>query len=164
MRSTGEVMGISKDFANSYAKSQVAAFNDLPESGVIFISLKERDKKFAKKIAAEYSKLGFKLMATSGTCKEIEQAGFECEFVYKISEGRPNVEDKLKNGEINLVINTSDEKSVKEDTKKIRANIIRFKTPYFTNLRAALAGAKSIKAIQNKSYLEVKSLQEWLKG
>ncbi|MCH5336306.1 MAG: carbamoyl-phosphate synthase large subunit [Campylobacter sp.] len=163
MRSTGEVMGISKDFSNSYAKAQISSFNKLPQNGTIFISLKEKDKKFAKKIAAEYTKLGFKLMATSGTCKEILENGFECELVYKISEGRPNVEDKLKNGEIQLVINTSDENSFKGDTKKIRENIIRFKIPYFTNLRAAFAGAKSIKAIQNESHFEIKSLQEYLR-
>ncbi|TKX30136.1 carbamoyl phosphate synthase large subunit [Campylobacter sp. MIT 12-5580] len=163
MRSTGEVMGISKDFANSYAKSQISAFNHLPKKGNVFISLKEGDKKYAKNLAKAYSDLGFKLIATAGTCKEIQNAGFECELVYKISEGRPNVEDKLKNNEIALVINTSDEHSFKDDTKKIRANIIRFKIPYFTNLRGALAGAKSIKAVQNESYLEVKSLQDYLK-
>lgn len=163
MHSTGEVMGISKDFANSYAKSQLAAFNVLPEKGKVFISLKNSDKKQAKKLAQEYSKLGFTLLATSGTCAEIQNAGFECELVYKISEGRPNVEDKLKNGEIQLVINSSDEKSFKSDTKKIRENIIRFKIPYFTNLRAAFAGAKSIKAMQDETYEEIKSLQEWLK-
>lgn len=162
MRSTGEVMGISKDFANSFAKAQISSFNKLPHSGTIFVSLKEKDKKFAKKIAAEYIKLGFKLMATSGTCKEILENGFECELVYKISEGRPNVEDKLKNGEIQLVINTSDENSFKGDTKKIRENIIRFKIPYFTNLRAAFAGAKSIKVMQDQTHFEIKSLQEWL--
>ena len=163
MHSTGEVMGMSKDFANSYAKSQLAAFNVLPEKGKVFISLKNSDKKQAKKLAQEYSKLGFTLLATSGTCAEIQNAGFECELVYKISEGRPNVEDKLKNGEIQLVINSSDEKSFKSDTKKIRENIIRFKIPYFTNLRAAFAGAKSIKAMQDETYEEIKSLQEWLK-
>ncbi|EFS4223005.1 ATP-grasp domain-containing protein, partial [Campylobacter upsaliensis] len=163
MRSTGEVMGISKDFTKAYAKSQICAFNPLPKSGVVFISLKEKDKKFAAKIAKEYLHLGFSLLATSGTCKKIKEAGYACELVYKISEGRPNVEDRLKNGEIHLVINTSDTHSFAGDTKKIRENILRFKIPYFTNLRSALAGAKSIKAMQDKSYLEVKSLQEWLR-
>lgn len=163
MRSTGEVMGIGKDFANAFAKSQIAAFNDLPKQGAVFISLKDSDKTQAKSIAGAYLKLGFKLIATGGTCKAIRESGFECEQIYKISEGRPNVEDKLKNGEIQLVINTSDERSVKDDTKKIRANIIRFKIPYFTNLRAASAGVKAIQAIQDESYLEVKSLQEWFK-
>ncbi|MBS4276052.1 carbamoyl-phosphate synthase large subunit [Campylobacter vulpis] len=164
MRSTGEVMGISKDFNKAYAKSQICAFNPLPKNGVVFISLKEKDKKFAAKIAKAYTQLGFSLLATSGTCKKIKEAGYACELVYKISEGRPNVEDRLKNGEIHLVINTSDSHSFVGDTKKIRENILRFKIPYFTNLRSAFAGAKSIKAMQDKSYLEVKSLQEWLRG
>ena len=164
MRSTGEVMGIGKDFANAFAKSQISAFNTLPEKGSIFISLKERDKSFAPELAKAYAALGYKLIATSGTCRQIREAGFECEQVYKISEGRPNVEDALKNGEISLVINTSDEKSFKGDTKKIRANILRFKLPYFTNVRAALAGAKALKAVQNKSYLSLKSLQSYLGG
>ncbi|MCH3700097.1 carbamoyl-phosphate synthase large subunit [Campylobacter lari] len=164
MRSTGEVMGLSKDFENSYAKSQLASSNFLPESGNVFLSLREQDKKYAVDLANEYIKLGFKIIATSGTYKILQEAGLECEFVHKISEGRPNVEDKLKNSQIQLAINTSDEHSFKGDTKKIRANILRFKTPYFTNLRAAYAGAKAIKAIQNKSCLEVKSLQEYLKA
>lgn len=163
MRSTGEVMGIGKDFANAYAKSQISAFNDLPKQGAVFISLKDSDKAQAQKIASDYVKLGFKLIATGGTCKAIREGGFECEQIYKISEGRPNVEDLLKNGEIQLVINTSDENSSKDDTKKIRANIIRFKIPYFTNLRGASAGAKAIQAVQDESYLQIKSLQEWLR-
>ncbi len=162
MRSTGEVMGIGKDFANAFAKSQISAFNDLPKGGAVFVSLKDSDKIHAKSIASAYVGLGFKLIATGGTCKAVREAGFECEQIYKISEGRPNVEDSLKNGEIQLVINTSDESSNKDDTRKIRANILRFKIPYFTNLRAANAGARAIKAMQEGSYLEVKSLQKWL--
>lgn len=163
MRSTGEVMGIGKDFANAFAKSQISAFNDLPKGGAVFISLKDLDKSEAKNLAKSYSKLGFKLIATGGTCRAIKEAGFECEQIYKISEGRPNVEDKLKNGEIQLVINTSDERSSKDDTRKIRANILRFKIPYFTNLRAANAGAKAIKAMQDESYLGVRSVQSYFK-
>ncbi|MCR6572614.1 carbamoyl-phosphate synthase large subunit [Campylobacter insulaenigrae] len=164
MRSTGEVMGLSENFANSYAKSQLASSNFLPKSGNVFLSLREKDKKYAVDLANEYIRLGFKIIATSGTYKILQEAKIECEFVHKISEGRPNVEDKIKNAEIHLAINTSDEHSFKGDTKKIRANILRFKTPYFTNLRAAYAGVKAIKAMQNKSYLEIKSLQEYLKG
>ena len=135
----------------------------MPKQGAVFISLKDSDKAQAQKIASDYVKLGFKLIATGGTCKAIREGGFECEQIYKISEGRPNVEDLLKNGEIQLVINTSDENSSKDDTKKIRANIIRFKIPYFTNLRGASAGAKAIQAVQDESYLQIKSLQEWLR-
>ncbi|WP_291950313.1 carbamoyl-phosphate synthase large subunit [Campylobacter sp.] len=164
MRSTGEVMGISKNFENSYAKSQLASSNFLPKSGNVFLSLREKDKKYAVDLASKYIKLGFKIIATSGTYKILQEAKIECEFIHKISEGRPNVEDKIKNAEIHLAINTSDEHSFKGDTKKIRANILRFKTPYFTNLRAAYAGVKAIQAMQDKSYLEIKSLQEYLRG
>ena len=83
----------------------------------------------------------------------------EAEFVYKISEGRPNVEDRLKNGDIALVINTSDTKSSVDDGKKIRQNVLRFKIPYFTTIRAA---AKSLSTVQTGKALEVKSLQEYL--
>ena len=90
------------------------------------------------------------------------EAGVEAEFVYKISEGRPNVEDRLKNGDIALVINTSDTKSSVDDGKKIRQNVLRFKIPYFTTIRAALAAAKSLSTVQTGKALEVKSLQEYL--
>ena len=86
----------------------------------------------------------------------------EAEFVYKISEGRPNIEDRLKNGDIALVINTSDTKSSVDDGKKIRQNVLRFKIPYFTTIRAALAAAKSLSTVQTGKALEVKSLQEYL--
>ena len=115
-------------------------------------------------MARELINLGFKIIATGGTYKILEGAGVESEFVYKISEGRPNVEDRLKNGDIALVINTSDSKSNSEDGKKIRQNIMRFKIPYFTTMSAALAAAKSLKSVQDGSALEVKSLQEYLVG
>ena len=92
----------------------------------------------------------------------LKRAGVEAEFVYKISEGRPNVEDRLKNGDIALVINTSDTKSSVDDGKKIRQNVLRFKIPYFTTIRAALAAAKSLSTVQTGKALEVKSLQEYL--
>ena len=93
----------------------------------------------------------------------LSEAGVEAEFVYKISEGRPNVEDRLKNGDIALVINTSDTKSSVDDGKKIRQNVLRFKIPYFTTIRAALAAAKSLSTVQTGKALEVKSLQEYLR-
>ena len=164
MKSTGEVMGISSDFAKSFAKSQIAASNSLPTGGLVFLTLADADKKYAANLARELINLGFKIIATGGTYKILEGAGVESEFVYKISEGRPNVEDRLKNGDIALVINTSDSKSNSEDGKKIRQNIMRFKIPYFTTMSAALAAAKSLKSVQDGSALEVKSLQEYLGG
>lgn len=163
MKSTGEVMGISENFAKSFAKSQIAASNVLPISGNVFVSLAVHDKLRAAELATELIKIGFKVVATSGTCKTLRDAGIECEFVYKISEGRPNIEDKLKNGEISLVINTSDNKSNTNDAAKIRQSVLRFKLPYFTTVRAALAAIHSVKAMKDGSAYEVKSLQEYLK-
>lgn len=163
MKSTGEVMGISSNFQKSFIKSQIAAGNILPTSGNVFLTLTDNDKLQAVNLAKELINLGFKIIATSGTYKYLVDAGVECKFVYKISEGRPNIEDMLKNGDISLVINTSDSKSVTSDGAKIRQSVLRFKIPYFTTMRAAKAAAKSIFSLQDGSAYEIKSLQEWLK-
>lgn len=162
MKSTGEVMGISSDFARSFAKAQIAANNSLPINGAVFLSLADDDKIYAVRLANELINLGFKIIATEGTHKILKDNGVSAQIVYKISEARPNIEDLLKNGDISLVINTSDSKSNADDGKKIRQNILRFKIPYFTTISAALAAAKSIKSVQDKSVLDVKSLQEYL--
>ena len=162
MKSTGEVMGISDSFATSFAKSQIASSNIIPLSGTVFISLTDIDKAYAKDIGAGFSKLGFKILATGGTHSALVMAGVESEFVYKISEGRPNIEDKLKNGDVDLVINTSDAKSSKDDAKKIRQAVLRFNIPYFTTIAAARAAAESIKDIEDGSALEPKALQDYL--
>ncbi|OCR85733.1 carbamoyl-phosphate synthase large subunit [Campylobacter fetus] len=161
MKSTGEVMGISDSFAKSFVKSQIAAKNSLPSSGKVFISLADADKERGIELAKEFVTLGFIVLATGGTYKFLKNAGVSCEMVYKISEGRPNIEDNLKNGEITLAVNTSDNKSSSSDAHKIRQAVLRFKIPYFTNMNAALVAAKSISA--NEAALEVKSLQEYLK-
>ncbi|EAI4414695.1 carbamoyl-phosphate synthase large subunit [Campylobacter fetus] len=160
MKSTGEVMGISDSFAKSFVKSQIAAKNSLPSSGKVFISLADADKQRGIELAKEFVTLGFVVLATGGTYKFLKDAAIECEMVYKISEGRPNIEDKLKNGEVSLAVNTSDNKSSSSDAHKIRQAVLRFKIPYFTNMNAALVAAKSISA--NEAALEVKSLQEYL--
>jgi carbamoyl-phosphate synthase large subunit len=162
MKSTGEVMGISNSFATSFAKSQIASNNILPRSGTVFISLTDLDKEFAKDIGTGLEKIGFKILATSGTHSALIEAGINAEFVYKISEGRPNIEDKLKNGDVQLVINTSDAKSSKDDAKKIRQSVLRFKIPYFTTLAAAGAAVESIGDSEYEKALEPKALQDYL--
>lgn len=164
MKSTGEVMGISESFATSFAKAQIASSNILPKKGVVFISLTDVDKVYAKQIGEEFVALGFEILATSGTHKILEQNNVPSTFIYKVSEGRPNVEDKLKNGDIQLVINTSDNKSSVDDAKKIRQSVLRFKIPYFTTIAAAQAATKSIKSIQNLKAIEPKALQDYLKS
>lgn len=163
MKSTGEVMGISNSFATSFAKSQIASNNILPTSGTVFISLTDIDKAYAKDIGVGFEKLGFKVLATGGTHKALQMAGVNAEFVYKISEGRPNIEDKLKNGDVALVINTSDAKSSKDDAKKIRQSVLRFKIPYFTTLAAATAAVTSLTDSEAENAFVPKALQDYLK-
>jgi carbamoyl-phosphate synthase large subunit len=160
MKSTGEVMGISTSFGESFAKSQSSAKNILPVSGKVFISLTDLDKEFAASLALELKKLGFELLATEGTYKVITAAGIECERVLKISEGRPNIIDMIKNEEIALVINTSDNKASKADAKIIRREVLNNGIPYFTTIAAAKAAIEAIAFLQNNS-IQVKSLQEY---
>ncbi|MDR0408141.1 MAG: carbamoyl phosphate synthase large subunit, partial [Campylobacteraceae bacterium] len=162
MKSTGEVMGISSSFADSFAKSQIAAGNRLPNDGTVFLSLTDADKVFAKKLGESFQKIGFSIIATGGTHKALTDAGIEAEFVYKISEGRPNIEDKLKNKYVALVINTSDNKSCKDDAKKIRQSVLRLNIPYFTTVSEAYVAIEAIKSLQKEDALEPKSLQEYL--
>jgi carbamoyl-phosphate synthase large subunit len=163
MKSTGEVMGISDSFGESYAKAQSAAKNDLPLSGKVFISLCDLDKEFAPKIAKGLVEQGFTVVATGGTHKTIEAAGIECEKVLKISEGRPNITDSITNGEIALAFNTSDGKeSSKDDGKNIRRAVLKENIPYVTTASAALACVESITVLKKKNGLGVKSIQEFL--
>ena len=161
MKSTGEVMGISDTFEKSFVKSQIAAKNALPTSGNVFISLCDGDKSHGVNLARKFANLGFKIIATAGTFNALKSANVACEMVYKISEGRPNIEDALKNGEIALAINTSDNKSNGADGAIIRQIVARLGVPYFTNLNSAKVAVSAINSIQDA--LEVKSLQEYLK-
>ena len=161
MKSTGEVMGISDTFEKSFVKSQIAAKNALPTSGNVFISLCDGDKSRGVNLARKFANLGFKIIATAGTFNALKSANVACEMVYKISEGRPNIEDALKNGEIALAINTSDNKSNGADGAIIRQIVARLGVPYFTNLNSAKVAVSAINSIQDA--LEVKSLQEYLK-
>jgi carbamoyl-phosphate synthase large subunit len=161
MKSTGEVMGISSSFGESFAKSQEACKNILPKGGKVFISLTEIDKVFAGEIAKELINLGFSIVATRGTYKAITDAGIEAELVLKISEGRPNIVDLIKNGDISLVINTSDNKASKDDAKIIRQEVLSANIPYFTTIAAVKASIESVKFLQQNKF-NVKSIQEYL--
>ncbi|MGB7403485.1 carbamoyl-phosphate synthase large subunit [Arcobacter sp. KX21116] len=163
MKSTGEVMGISDSFGESYAKAQSAAKNDIPTEGKVFISLCDLDKEFAPKIAKGLIDEGFTVVATGGTHKAIADAGIECEKVLKISEGRPNIIDSITNGEIALAINTSDGKeSSKDDGKNIRRSVLKMNVTYVTTAAAAFACLEAMKEIRKKDGLSPKSIQEFL--
>ena len=164
MKSTGEVMGLSERFGTSFAKSQFACKNPIPTGGTLFMSLTDHDKPEAAQLGRLFSELGFKIVATGGTHKILEAAGVESQVVLKISEGRPNVEDLLKNGEIDLVINTSDNKASKDDAKRIRQAVLRFNIPYFTTIAAAKATAAAIAEMKADHALEPKALQDYLKS
>ena len=164
MKSTGEVMGISSNFGDAFARSQSAAKNFLPtEGGKVFISLADLDKEFAPKLASQLKELDFDIVATGGTYKVISEAGIECESVFKVSEGRPNITDNLTNGDIVLAINTSDgEESSKDDGAQIRRSVLKMNVPYFTTVAGAFASVEALKALRTDESQEPKSIQEFL--
>ncbi|MBD3807763.1 MAG: carbamoyl-phosphate synthase large subunit, partial [Epsilonproteobacteria bacterium] len=163
MKSTGEVMGISDNFGMSFAKSQFASKNNIPLSGKLFLSLTENDKCFAGEIGEMFTNLGFEIVATSGTHKALTEANIVSTKVLKVSEGRPNIDDMIKNGDISLAINTSDNKSSKDDAKTIRQSVLNANVAYFTTVAAARATALAIKELKSSgNSLEPKALQDYL--
>ena len=163
MKSTGEVMGISDNFGMSFAKSQFASKNNIPLTGKIFLSLTETDKPNAAEVGKMFTDLGFEIVATSGTHAALSTAGVTSTKVLKISEGRPNIDDMIRNEEIAIAINTSDDSSSKSDAKTIRQSVLANHVAYFTTLAAAKATAMAIKELQTTDgELEPKALQDYL--
>ncbi len=162
MKSTGEVMGISSNFGISFAKSQLSAGNKIPTSGTCFLSFIDMDKEHAPEIAKGLHKHGFKLVATKGTQKTIVEAGIPCEVVLKISEGRPNIDDSMKNDEIQMAINTSDNNTSKKDAIVIRHVVLKKNIPYFTTLSAARALILALDEMGDDSWSQAKALQDFL--
>ena len=163
MKSTGEVMGISDNFGMSFAKSQFASKNNIPLEGKLFISLTADDKEHAGEVGKMFTDLGFEIVATSGTHTALQKAGVASTKVLKISEGRPNIDDMIRNEEIALAINTSDNAGSKTDAKTIRQSVLSNNVAYFTTIAAAKATAlaiKELKAIDGE--LEPKALQDYL--
>ncbi len=160
MKSTGEVMGIDVDFGIAYAKSQMASQPALPMSGNLFLSVKDSDKTAALEMAPEFIKLGFTIYATSGTAAAMKKLGIPVKTLFKISEGRPNVLDMIKNGEIQFVINTPSGKSPKQDEVKIRSAAVAARLAIMTTLSAARASILAIRSLQTKTW-NVKPLQEY---
>ena len=163
MKSTGEVMGISENFGMSFAKSQFASKNNIPLEGKLFLSLTEVDKPQAGEIGKMFTDLGFEIVATSGTHAALEVAEVASTKVLKISEGRPNIDDMIKNEEIALAINTSDNKASKADAKMIRQSVLANNVAYFTTIAAARATALAIKELKaHDGCLDPKALQDYL--
>lgn len=165
MKSTGEVMGIDKDFGLAYAKSQIAAGQNLPLSGNVFISVKDKDKRQAVLIARELEELGFKILATKGTCSVLRRNGIKAYEVFKVSEGRPHVVDLIKNREIHLVINTPSGKRPRADEVIIRTTALNYGIPVVTTMAGAQATAEGIRALKQEGIrvLSIQEYHEWVR-
>ena len=160
MRSTGEVMGLDTNFATAFAKSQIGSGTVLPIEGTAFISVRNDDKSKIVPLAAELLELGFKILATSGTCKLLEDNGLSVTQVNKVLEGRPHIVDAMKDATVELVINTTEGEQSLADSKSIRRTALEMKIPYFTTIAAAEAAISGIKAVR-AGPLDVRSLQDY---
>ena len=160
MRSTGEVMGLDTNFATAFAKSQIGGGTVLPIEGTAFISVRNDDKNKIVSLAAELLELGFKILATSGTCKLLEENGLSVTQVNKVLEGRPHIVDAMKDATVELVINTTEGEQSLADSKSIRRTALEMKIPYFTTIAAAEAAISGIKAVR-AGPLNVRSLQDY---
>jgi len=160
MRSTGEVLGLADSFGVAYFKSQEGTQSCLPIEGNVLITIADRDKQGIIEPARQFQEMGFKIFATEGTHRFLKEHGIESQFIKKVHEGRPNIVDGIKNGEIHLVVNTPAGKQSEYDDSYIRKNAIKYKIHYITQTSAALAATIGIRAMRTGAYT-VKSLQEY---
>jgi len=161
MKSTGEVMGVGETFGEAFVKSQMAASVNLPESGTVFISVKNADKPKAVKVAQGLHALGFKVVATRGTAAAIQEAGIPVILVNKVAEGRPHIVDMLKNGEVSLVINTVEERrNAITDSRAIRTQALAARVTYYTTIAGALAAVEGMQYLREGLGIKVYSLQD----
>jgi carbamoyl-phosphate synthase large subunit len=161
MRSTGEVMGIDRDYALAFAKSQIGAGNTLPRSGTVLVSVRDADKTGVVDAMRELAAAGFRIVATRGTKRALDAHGIPCEQVNKVLEGRPHLVDLMKNGEVSLVINTTEGAKALADSKDIRRTALLHHIPYYTTLAGAQAATHAIKALSAGS-LTVAPLQSYI--
>ena len=161
MKSTGEVMGIDMDFNRAYAKSQIGAYQNLPVKGSVFLSVKDKDKKVViVKVARKLVELGFEIISTVGTAKFLEENKVYATLIRRVSEGRPNLLDLIREGKVNLIINTASGKIPRQDEVRIRSTAISYGVPVVTTLPGAEACVKGIEALI-KHRLGVRPLQQY---
>jgi carbamoyl-phosphate synthase large subunit len=159
MKSTGEVMGVGDTFAEAFVKSQLAASVKLPKSGKAFVSVREEDKAGAVEVARSLVGLGFTVVATRGTAAAITAAGVEVSTVNKVAEGRPHILDMIKNGEINLIVNTVDSRpSVMRDSYSIRHAALQGRVTYYTTIAGARAACLGMQHLAELQVYDVQSL------
>jgi carbamoyl-phosphate synthase large subunit len=160
MKSTGEVMGIDADFPVAFAKSQIGAGTILPKGGTLFVSVKDSDKAAILPAARKLERLGFAIIATSGTRQFLVDGGVAAEPINKVAEGRPHVVDRIIDGGVALIFNTTEGWQSHRDSASIRASALNARVPYFTTAAAAAATAEAIEALRS-AQLEVRSLQDY---
>ncbi|MFN4354776.1 carbamoyl-phosphate synthase large subunit [Parvibaculum sp.] len=160
MRSTGEVMGLDKSFAVAFAKSQLGGGTKVPTSGTVFVSVRDSDKAKLVAPAKKLVDMGFKLIATGGTQRYLEEQGLEVGTINKVLEGRPHIVDAIKNGEVALVFNTTEGAQALADSMSLRRAALMMKVPYYTTAAGARAAVEGIEAV-SKGQLEVASLQSY---
>jgi carbamoyl-phosphate synthase large subunit len=159
MKSTGEVMGIDTTFAMAFAKAELAASSNLPDAGLVFISVRDADKRYLEPIARGLTTMGFELIATRGTANHIRGLGLECQSVNKVLEGNPHIVDAMKDGRVAMVVNTPDAGGTK-DSFSIRRTALELRLPYFTTMAGAKAAVEGIFALKHKAF-EVRALQDY---
>jgi len=160
MRSTGEVMGLDTDFGVAFAKSQLGGGTKVPKSGTLFVSLREQDKVRILPAVQTLQELGFKVIATSGTQRFLEEHGIAASKINKVLEGRPHIVDAIKNGEVQLVFNTTEGAQALADSRSLRRAALLQKVPYYTTLSGGVAAAQGIKAYVGGD-LKVRPLQDY---
>jgi carbamoyl-phosphate synthase large subunit len=160
MKSTGEVMGLDRDFAAAFVKSQLGAGTDLPESGTVFVSVRDRDKEAMVELGRRLRAQGFELAATRGTAAALEAAGIAVTTVKKVHEGRPHIVDMIKNGEIAMLINTTEGRQAISDSYTLRRAALMERLPYYTTLPGARAVVQALARVRTGA-LEVAPLQSY---
>ena len=149
MKSTGEVMGVGRTFGEAYAKAQLASGVVLPRQGAALLSVRERDKESVVELGKLLAEMGFDLVATHGTAQTLAKAGVSCRRANKVREGRPHIVDMIKNGEIDLIVNTTEGKQAINESESIRAEAVRKGVTYYTTLGAAIATCRAIEHLDN---------------
>ena len=160
MRSTGEVLGLSASYGEAFYKAQEGVQSKLPLEGTVLISVNRQDKEEVVEVAKIFEEVGFKILATDGTRQVLSDAGIASERVNKLHEGRPNINDMITNGDIQLIINSPVGKDSVHDDSYLRKAAIKAKVPYMTTLAAAKATAEGIQYVKTHECSEIKSLQE----
>lgn len=160
MRSTGEVMGLDRAYSLAFAKSQLGGGSGVPTGGTAFVSVRDSDKEGILQTVQILERLGFEILATGGTQRFLSRHGVTCRKINKVLEGRPHIVDAIKNGEVQLVFNTTEGAQALADSRSLRQAALLQKVPYYTTLSGAIAAAQGIEAYSTGT-LEVRPLQSY---